>query len=412
MGCATVGAVVDHGGVHTQEQPVPTSRRPGLLTTAWLLAIAILTGLAAAVVVHLRTPAAAASMAGMPGMGGPVTRALYRAGDEPHGPLLSSRLLTAWQLDAVALAVLVLLAAGYLTAVSLANRRTNEHKWPARYTLSFLAGLVVCGLAANSSIAVYDMSLFSAHMIGHLMLVMLAPALLMAGRPLTLLLQASSDRRRERIATILTGRVVSLLTAPPVALAGYTVVIVATHLTGLMDVIMRHTWAGQLEHLVYLLLGCQFFVVVIGDAPIRWRLAAPSRLFMLAISMAVDTFTGIVLLQSTVAIAMTPPPGADVHPLADTRTGGAIMWFGGDGIMAVIMVAVAIGWVHQPANRQVEPAGWLEQARRASFSAHTGGSDADPHRPPIAADDDFDDSDLRLRQYNDWLRRLDSQAPR
>ena len=356
-------------------------------------------------------------MAGMHSM----SDALYRAGGEPHGPLLSSRLFTTWQLDAVALAVLVLLATGYLTAAMLANRQTEEHAWPARYTLSFLAGLVVCGLATNSSIAVYDMSLFSAHMIGHLMLVMLAPALLTAGRPLTLLLRANTGRRRERIATVLTGRVVSLLTAPPVALAGYTVVIVATHLTGLMDVIMRHTWAGQLEHLVYLLLGCQFFVVVIGDAPIRWRLPAPSRLFMLALSMAVDTFTGIVLLQSTVAIAMTPPPGADVNPLTDTRTGGAIMWFGGDGIMAVIMVAIAIGWVHGSANRQVDSAGWLEQARRASFAAHAGsqtgsqtGGQAEPEdadTQSAASDDDFDDSELRLRQYNDWLRRLDSQSP-
>jgi putative membrane protein len=393
--------VGDHGTVRIQEQqPVPADRRqPTLLTAAWLLAIAVLVLLGVAVAHHLNS--GQPSMAGMHSM----SDALYRAGGEPHGPLLSSRLFTTWQLDAVALAVLVLLATGYLTAAMLANRRTEESSWPARYTLSFLAGLVVCGLATNSSIAVYDMSLFSAHMIGHLMLVMLAPALLMAGRPLTLLLQANTGRRRERIATVLTGRVVSLLTAPPVALAGYTVVIVATHLTGLMDVIMRHTWAGQLEHLVYLLLGCQFFVVVIGDAPIRWRLPAPARLFMLALSMAVDTFTGIVLLQSTVAIAMTPPPGADVNPLTDTRTGGAIMWFGGDGIMAVIMVAIAIGWVHGSANPQVDSAGWLEQARRASFAAHASGQDESE------ADDDFDDSELRLRQYNDWLRRLDSQSP-
>lgn len=399
-----------------EQQPVPPGRRqPTLLTAAWLLAIAVVALLGVAVAHHLNS--GQPSMAGMHSM----SDALYRAGGEPHGPLLSSRLFTTWQLDAVALAVLVLLATGYLTAAMLANRQTEEHAWPARYTLSFLAGLVVCGLATNSSIAVYDMSLFSAHMIGHLMLVMLAPALLTAGRPLTLLLRANTGRRRERIATVLTGRVVSLLTAPPVALAGYTVVIVATHLTGLMDVIMRHTWAGQLEHLVYLLLGCQFFVVVIGDAPIRWRLPAPSRLFMLALSMAVDTFTGIVLLQSTVAIAMTPPPGADVNPLTDTRTGGAIMWFGGDGIMAVIMVAIAIGWVHGSANRQVDSAGWLEQARRASFAAHAGsqtgsqtGGQAEPEdadTQSAASDDDFDDSELRLRQYNDWLRRLDSQSP-
>jgi cytochrome c oxidase assembly factor CtaG len=392
--------------VSAQEQPRSGYRRvPGLVLAAWLLTAAILAVLTVAVVLHLRAPAADTSMAGMPGMD--MSRALYRAGDLPNGSLMSGRLLTVWQLDAVALAVLVLLAAWYLTGVLRINR--EGERWPVHYLLSFLAGLVVVGLATNSSIAVYDMSLFSAHMIGHLMLVMLAPALLMAGRPLTLLVRASTGRRRDRIKAVLTGRVVGLLTAPPVALAGYIVVIVATHLTGLMDQIMRHSWAGQLEHLVYLVLGCQFFAVVLGDAPLRWRLTAPSRLFLLAISMAVDTFTGIVLLQSTVAIAMTPPPGADVHPLADTKTGGAIMWFGGDGIMAVIMVVIAVGWVHRPDSQQREAPGWLEQARLASFAEHAG---ADQVPEADSGTDDFDDDDQRLRQYNDWLRKLDADSHR
>jgi cytochrome c oxidase assembly factor CtaG len=398
--------VRDDGLVRTQET-TSTRRVPGLVWTAWLLTAAILAVLTAAVIVHLRAPVTDDSMLGMPGMQGSTSRALYRAGGLPNGSLMSSKLLTAWQLDAVALAVLVLLAAWYLTGVLRINRAGE--RWPIRYLLSFLGGLVVVGLATNSSIAVYDMSLFSAHMIGHLMLVMLAPALLMAGRPLTLLVQASTGRRRDRIKAVLTGRVVSLLTAPPVALAGYTVVIVATHLTGLMDQIMRHSWAGQLEHLVYLLLGCQFFAVVLGDPPLRWRLTAPSRLFLLALSMAVDTFTGIVLLQSTVAIAMIPPPGADVTPLADTKTGGAIMWFGGDGIMAVIMVVIAVGWVHRPDSQPREAPGWLEQARQASFDQHAG-ADQTPEAPEHA--DDFDDDDQRLRQYNDWLRRLDADSHR
>jgi putative copper resistance protein D len=170
-----------------------------------------------------------------------------------------------------------------------------------------------------------------------------------------------------------------------------------------MDLIMRTTWAGQLEHLAYVLLGCQFFVVVIGDAPIRWRLSAPARFFMLALSMAVDTFTGLVLLQSSTAITMSPPPGASINPLTDTQTGGAIMWFGGDAIMAVIMVITAIGWIHRPAGQQIEPTGWLEQARRTSFAAHTGGSLGNEQ-----SDLDFDDDEQRLRQYNEWLQRLDS----
>ncbi|HEU5270593.1 MAG TPA: cytochrome c oxidase assembly protein [Jatrophihabitans sp.] len=382
---------------HSQQtEPARAKRLPGLLTVAWLLATAVLVLLGIAVDHHLRD----SSSSGM--VMGSMSDSLYRAGSGPDGPLLSANLFTAWQLDAVADAVLLLLAAGYLNGVRNARRRGT--RWPAWQTASFAAGLLVCALATNSSIAVYDMSLFTAHMIGHLMLVMLAPALLMAGRPLNLLLAATDGATRRRIQRILLGRVVSLLTAPPVVLASYTVVIVGSHLTGLMDQIMQHTWAGQLEHLAYLLIGCQFFVVVIGDPPIRWKLAAPARLFMLALSMAVDTFTGVTLLQTTVAVSMNPPPTLHVNTLADTQTGGAIMWFGGDGIMAVIMVVIAVGWIHRPEWARREPAGWLEQARRANFDKHTGAvsqqsADGEP---------DFDDDEVRLEQYNAWLRKLNS----
>ncbi len=377
-----------------------TARRrlPGLVWGAWGLTAVLILGLAGAVLHHLNGSGSA--MTGMSDMhSGHLSESFYRVGTEPSGPLLGSHLLTVWQLDPVALVVLLLLAATYLTGV-LSLRRRGE-AWPVPYTLSFTAGLVVCGLATNSSIAVYDMSLFTAHMIGHLMLVMLAPALLMAGRPLNLLLAAKQGQSRERIRRILLGRTISLLTAPPVALASYTVVIVGTHLTGLMDEIMRYTWLGQLEHLTYLVLGCQFFAVVIGDPPIRWRLGVPARLFMLAISMAVDTFTGIVLLQTKTAIHMMPPPDANINQLTDTQTGGAIMWFGGDGIMAVIMVVTAIGWIYRQ-NAVVEPGGWLEQARRANFAAHVGGTQS------AETDEQFDDDDQRLAEYNDWLKKINS----
>lgn len=380
-----------------------TARRrvPGLVWAAWALTGALVLGLAAAVLHHLSGSTSA--MTGMSDMhSGHLSASFYRVGTEPSGPLLGSHLLTAWQLDPVALAVLLLLAATYLTGV-IRCRRDGE-AWPVPFTLSFLAGLVVCGLATNSSIAVYDMSLFTAHMIGHLMLVMLAPALIMAGRPLNLLLDTRRGESRERVRRILLGRTVSLLTAPPVALASYTVVIVGTHLTGLMDEIMRYTWLGQLEHLTYLVLGCQFFAVVIGDPPIRWRLGVPARLFMLAISMAVDTFTGIVLLQTKTAIHMMPPPDANINPLTDTQTGGAIMWFGGDGIMAVIMVVTAIGWIYRQ-NAVVEPGGWLEQARRANFAAHVGGGESSDVPDDSA---DFDDDEQRLAQYNEWLKKINS----
>ena len=53
--------------------------------------------------------------------------------------------------------------------------RSPDERWPVRRTAAFLGGLAVCAYATNGSIAVYDQVLFTAHMAGHLALVMVAP---------------------------------------------------------------------------------------------------------------------------------------------------------------------------------------------------------------------------------------------
>jgi cytochrome c oxidase assembly factor CtaG len=378
-------------------------RVPRLALTAWAVATAVLLALVVAVGRYLAQPAGGS----MPGMSGAADahrhtgEALYRAGTDPLRPLFGRALISAWQLDAAALAILVLAAAWYLTGVALVPVRDPGTRWPVGRTIAFLAGLAVCVLATNGSIAVYDQVLFTAHMLGHLALLMVAPALLMYGRPLTLAVAASTGGTRARVERIARGRVVSLLTAPPVALASYTVAIVGTHLTGLMDTVMRTTWAGQVEHLAYVLVGCQFFSLVVGDHPIRWRLTAPPRWLLLAVAMAVDTFTGVVLMQGTHAVSMLPSPALQVSALSDTRTGGAIMWFGGDAIMAVVMVALVVGWLRRVDSSDEQ--GWLEQARRAAFSAHTG---AEADATPAAG---IDDDDAARRSYNDWLAQLQNR---
>lgn len=316
-------------------------------------------------------------------------------------PLLSSALFTKWQLDPIALVVLSAMGLWYVGAVVSARRLGTS--WSIRHTACFLGGLAVCGLATNSSIAVYDMALFSAHMIGHLMLVMAAPILLCAGQPLTLLLAASSDAWRSRLSRALHSPPVTLFFCPPVALATYAAAIVGTHLTGLMDQVMLRPWAGQLEHVVYVVVGCQFFMLITaGDPPIRWHLTTPTRWLLLVLSMAVDTFTGVVLLFNTQPIAMTSVPGLSVNGLSDTETGGAIMWVGGDGLMALVMIFLVRVWLRSPQLRDRDRGGFMEQARRSTFTTHTGAN------APESDAEDFDDDDDKLRSYNDWLARIDN----
>jgi cytochrome c oxidase assembly factor CtaG len=396
------GGPAHTGGVAAPTYPMPstdlTTRARRLVICSWSVAGVVLAVLAIAVIRYLAqrddqgTPASMAMH---------MSDALYRSdpGRVLHQPLLSSALFTAWQLDAIAVAVLVVAAAWYLSALSLIPARSPGQRWSWWRTSSFFAGLAVCAYATNGSFAVYDQVLFSAHMLGHLALVMFAPILIVSGRPLRLLTLAARPDTRERLHRLVTGRVVSVITAPPVALACYAVAIVGTHLTGLMDQIMRITWAGQLEHLVYLLVGCQFFALIVGDEPLRWRLSAPARWLLLAIAMAVDTFTGVILIQATSPIAMLAAPGLSINPLSDTHTGGAVMWVGGDAIMAVVMVVLVISWLYRPQQQAADRNSWTERARQSTFETHTGSVDG-------IELDDVGDSDAARTAYNEWLANL------
>ena len=196
---------------------------------------------------------------------------------------------------------------------------------------------------------------------------------------------------------------VSLLTAPPVALACYAVAIVGTHLTGLMDQIMQVTWAGQLEHLVYLVVGCQFFVLILGDEPIRWRLSAPARWLLLAIAMAVDTFTGVVLIQATqpdrdgagaAAVGRsrwpTPTPAARSCGSAATRS-----WPSSWSCWS------SAGSTGRPSAAPIATAGPSGPAGRPSRRTPARVAD------DVDIDDGVDDARRRrARAYNEWLANL------
>jgi hypothetical protein len=76
------------------------------------------------------------------------------------------------------------------------------------------------------------------------------------------------------------------------------------------------------------------------------------------------------------------------------------MWFGGDGIMAAIMVGLVVTWLRTVDKAPAEK-GWLEQARGATFAAHTG----------LAETTTVDDEDDAARAaYNKWLERLNADG--
>jgi cytochrome c oxidase assembly factor CtaG len=331
---------------------------------------------------------------------------------DPTAPLTAHTAFTEWQFAPVVTASVAVLAILYLVGIARVRRRHPARPWPALRSLSFFAGLLAVVLATESSIGAYDDVLFSVHMVQHLMLIMVAPPLMVAGRPVTLLLHASRNPLHTWTKTVIRSRVVSAVTCPPVAAILYAATIVGTHLTGFMNLTLQHEGIHDAEHVLYLVVGYLYFLPLLGSEPIRWKMSFPSRFLLLALSMPVDTFVGVVLLQANHELfGAYAKTGRTWGPslLSDLHAGGAIMWVGGDAIMFVLVLCVFVVFMRDK-RAHGSMGDWLEGARSQALQdnvSHAGGSA--PQRSNLRRGQTVDD-DEHLAAYNDYLARLGGAA--
>ena len=180
----------------------------------------------------------------------------------------------------------------------LLGARQVRARWPARYTLSFLAGIGCVLVAVQSGIDTYDDQLLSDHMVQHLILLELAPLLLLAGRPGILLLRATAPARRPRLAR----RLLQLrpLTHPLSCLAIFYVIVLGTHLPAFYDATLRHPLLHDLEHLLYLTAGVlMWWPILDGDPLPHARLNGLGRLIYVIVAMLPMTLIGAYLNRAT-----------------------------------------------------------------------------------------------------------------
>ena len=245
--------------------------------------------------------------------------------------------LTTWQFVPLVSVPLVLFAALYLAGGRAVARRHPARRWPGARTAAFLAGLAVIAAAIQGSDGVYDDVLLRAHMVQHVLLIMVAPPLLVYGRPVTLLLHATRNPWHARVIRVVRSRPVAALAWPPFCVALYSAVVLVTHLTPL---ILATGWLHDGEHLAYLVAGYLFFLPVVGSEPARWRPSIFGRYLLPLAVMPADIVTGAALM-------LARPFGG--YSAADVHAAGVIMLAGSELIMTALAVVLAVGLVRSPA---------------------------------------------------------------
>lgn len=258
----------------------------------------------------------------------------------PPAPTLWT-VATDWTIE-VALLGVVLAAAFYLTGIRRLDLRGRA--WPAGRTAAFFSGLAVVVIATQSGLAAYDRVLFSLHVVQHVLLGMVAPVLLVLGRPVTLALQASSRSGQARALRVLHSRPVRVIGHPFTAWVLFAGTLVALYFTSLYELSLRNGWVHSALHVHFLLVGVLFMAFVVGLDPIPGAMPFGARLLFVLVLIPFHTFLGVALLSSNRVLA------ADWYddvqrswgssPLADQRTGAGVLWIAGElfGVLAIGLV--------------------------------------------------------------------------
>ncbi len=274
---------------------------------------------------------------------------LAHAGDEvppEPGPLT---FITAWAFEPFVQVPLLLSALAWLWLVRRVDRAHPGSRVPIARSGAFLGGLLAIEVALESGIAAYDTTLFSVHMVQHVLLMFVAAPLLVLAAPITLLLRAADHGQRVRyILPVLHSRIVRLLTFPVVTWILFAAVMWGTHFSPLFDASLEEPFVHDLEHLLFLGAALLFWWPAIGLDPSPWRMPYPAKILYLFLQMPQNTFlalaiysAGVPLYAHYASLALTWGPTA----LADQQAAGAIMWVAGDLTFLVAILGVIVAWM-------------------------------------------------------------------
>ena len=306
-------------------------------------------------------------------------------GPMPSAPTIVN-LAWGWEPTGVALAVVGLGFALYVKGLLVLRRRGDV--WPVGRTISWMVGLALIAWAGIGGLAQYSHVLFSAHMVSHMILSMVAPIFLVLAAPVTLALRTLPGPRqpgevspRGLLTAFLHSRFARFVTHPLVGPVLFVGSLYALYFSPVFGELMDSHWGHAAMQLHFIAVGTLFFYVLVGVDPSPRSLPPLVRFGLLLVTIPFHAFFAIAIMSSKSVIAesywrtIDRPFRTDL--LADQYLGGGISWAMGEIPLVIVLGALFVQWI--------------KSDRR------------DARRLDRAADRD-DDADLEA--YNAYLRDL------
>ena len=249
------------------------------------------------------------------------------AAPQPHD------LWTSWSLEPAVIVGLAAAATLYARGVRALWRRGGHGRGVAPWRVwCFAAGLIAIVVALVSPLDAMGGALFSAHMVQHLVLVVVAAPLVALGEPLVATLWAFPLRVRRAVGAWARRRPVRatwlVLSAPAVVWVLHVGTMWVWHAPRLYESALRHPAVHALEHASFFLPALLFWWVLV-DRRARRRLGFGGSLLYLFTAGLQSTVLGalITVAQRPWYLAYYDTTRAwGLTPLEDQQLAGLVMW--------------------------------------------------------------------------------------
>ncbi|MDQ0643293.1 cytochrome c oxidase assembly protein [Microbacterium murale] len=305
--------------------------------------------------------------------------------DSPLPPEFTiDRWFTGWDIDILWAMGAALGLFFYLAGVWRMHRRGD--RWPIYRTVFWTLGLLMLVWVTCGPINLYQDYLFSVHMLGHMMLTMAIPLLLVSGAPITLALRAIHKRDdgtrggREWIMWAVHSPFSRIITHPFVAAGLFIGSLWAFYFTDLVRWSMYEHLGHEWMVIHFLITGYLFVMSLVGIDPVPYRLPYAGRLITLIAVMAMHAFFGIaIMMQEGLMVAewfgsMGRTWGPT--PMEDQYLGGGIAWSIGEIPTLIVAITVAIQWSRDDTK---------VQRRNDRHADRTGDAELEEYNAQLAA---------------------------
>jgi len=265
-----------------------------------------------------------------------------------HDPVARSELWSAWHPEPLILGMLAVTALLYSRGLGQLRARRRHTVGPAN-VVAFAGALLALAIALASPLEVAASSLFAAHMVQHLLLMLVASPLLVYGRPVVVLTHALPRRGRRLLYRVGTRRplaaAMDVLLHPGAVWAVGAVVLWAWHLPTVYEAALGNDALHALEHASLVATSALAWALALGRA--RRPLVIPVAAGLLFATALQSGALGAVLAlarQPLYPVHASVAPSWGLTPLEDQQLAGGLMWVPPGLIYLVVIATLLTRW--------------------------------------------------------------------